>query len=84
MKNDDNFTALHIATENGHTGVVTLLLENGANPDIKDSVGYSALFIASLKDSKKIEDILLENGATPLNSKEKQEVLNKKLLNACG
>jgi len=33
-------TALHIACNNGHTSVVKLLVENGANVEVKDRVSH--------------------------------------------
>jgi len=39
-------TPLHYAAYNGHTDVVKLLLENGADPSIKDNTGKTAADIA--------------------------------------
>ena len=34
----DSFTPLYVASQNGHKGVVELLLEKGANVDQQDKV----------------------------------------------
>ena len=37
-------TALHIACNNGHASVVKLLVENGANVEVKDRVSHFITF----------------------------------------
>ena len=37
-------TALHFASNNGHMSVARLLLENGADIDIKDAVSFFSCF----------------------------------------
>ena len=39
----DGETPLYIASHNGHTDVVRILLENEANPNISDAVSYSII-----------------------------------------
>ena len=36
-------TPLYIASQNGHTDVVRILLENKADPNISDEVSYSII-----------------------------------------
>jgi cytohesin len=55
------------ATSNGHTNIVRLLLEHGADPNAKEAVcqgGYS-LHQAAWKGFKEIVELLLEKGAIP-------------------
>ena len=61
----DADTALMIASRPGHTDVVRLLLEYGANPDLQEGKGGTALRIASLLGRKDIVRLLLEHGANP-------------------
>ena len=68
-------TALHYASLLGKIKVATLLLESGAEPDIKDNYGFSPLFYAVLGDKNKVKKLLLENGASPLDDNEKQELI---------
>lgn len=56
-------TPLHIATENGHSAIVQLLLEFGADVNAKDISGKTALHLAAHYSSFEIVKILLENGA---------------------
>ncbi|MFW6414492.1 MAG: ankyrin repeat domain-containing protein [Verrucomicrobiota bacterium] len=47
MKNDTGITALWIASWKRHIEVIELLLENGAEADVKNINGLSALDAAS-------------------------------------
>jgi ankyrin repeat protein len=57
LQRNDGSTALIIATKNGHTDLVTILLNSGANPGLEDSEGNTALDYAGNQDIKS----LLEN-----------------------
>jgi hypothetical protein len=58
-------TALFIAASRGHADVVALLLEQGANPNAKDTFyGMTALQGAAQKDSVDTVRLLLDKGAT--------------------
>jgi hypothetical protein len=46
-------TALHIAIRRGHTGAVMLLLDNGADPSVRDGEGRTALDLATHCGSRK-------------------------------
>ena len=65
LTDDDGNTFLIIASENGHTGIVKLLLECGANIDHRNSRGWTALLKASKKGDSKLEtiELLLKHGA---------------------
>lgn len=51
-------TALHEAAKNGQKAAVELLLEKGANPSLKDSLGKTALDLAKDKHHHDVVDIL--------------------------
>lgn len=51
-------TALHEAAKNGQKAVVELLLEKGANPTLKDSLGKMALDLAKDKHHYDVVDVL--------------------------
>ncbi len=69
-------TALHIATQNGHTDTVAYLLAQGANLEIKAANQLTALSIAVQKQYPQIVELILKynpniespfpSGATPL------------------
>jgi len=51
-------TALHVATENGHTDVCRILTEAGANPSVKDLSGFTPIEIAEARGRNDIVEIL--------------------------
>jgi ankyrin repeat protein len=58
-------TALHQAAECGHTEVVQILLEKGANADTRDTDGYSPLYSAARNGFEQIAKMLLVHKADP-------------------
>ena len=56
-------TALMIASQEGHTEVCELLIENGALITPKNSKGHTALFLACIGNHKDIVKLLLAAGA---------------------
>ncbi|MEJ2111162.1 MAG: ankyrin repeat domain-containing protein [Acidobacteriota bacterium] len=56
-------TALHTASRNGHTEIVKLLLEAGANVDATGNDDVTALHAASQNGHAEIVELLLEAGA---------------------
>ena len=56
-------TALHSAAAGRHRDVVALLLEAGANPDLRQSHGWSALHSAAHNGDADTVDLLLVHGA---------------------
>jgi ankyrin repeat protein len=62
-------TPLYVASKYDCGEVITLLLQNGANPNLADDFGHTPLHAASSINSQDAVDILLENG-TDINIKE--------------
>ncbi len=56
---------LIFAASEGHTAIVKLLLEEGANPDIQNNIGWTVLIFAASKGHTAIVKLLLEHGADP-------------------
>ena len=63
-------TPLITAAENGHTEIVKLLLDNGAEVDSRDKYGRSALMRAAWYSHDAVVEILLDRGAL-VNATEK-------------
>jgi len=68
---DDGFTALIWAAAYGHSRIVRLLIQSGANRDAKTVHGDSALTFARLKGYAEIADTL-ERGTPVSRNTEKQ------------
>ena len=60
---DDYETALAVAAENGHLDVVRVLVNQGADMEMADSVGYTPLINASFNGHLDVVRYLLEQGA---------------------
>ncbi|MHC9538138.1 MAG: ankyrin repeat domain-containing protein [Vulcanimicrobiota bacterium] len=58
-----HYTPLHHAAEQGNKALVKVLLDNGADKEIKDDQGRTPLKIAEEKGHKEIADLLQERGA---------------------
>ena len=63
MQDKDGFSSLMIASLNGHTETVALLLKNGAHIDMQEHNGFSSLMIASQNGHTETVALLLQNGA---------------------
>ena len=64
-EDESDETVLHLAVVNENASVVEVLLKNGANVDVKDSVGNTPLLnaISFSGSSPKITTFLIEHGA---------------------
>lgn len=60
---NDRRTALHAAAGNGHSKVIKLLCESGANVNVTDRWGGSPLDDAKFYGHKECEELLLKYGA---------------------
>ena len=56
-------TPLHAAAYNNCTEALSLLLDNGANINIKDNIGTTPLHNAANKNHTEVVNLLLKNGA---------------------
>jgi ankyrin repeat protein len=65
FQDDNGWTALHFASQEGHIEIVRLLLEKGANPNLHDIHGNGPLWTAIMNSSGKlgIIELLLDAGA---------------------
>jgi uncharacterized protein len=54
---------LHSAVDAGYAKIVALLLNNGADPNLRDQAGNTSLHIAAQNGNKEIIHLLLLNGA---------------------
>ena len=65
-KNSDGYTALYLASSNGRTEIVAMLLDAGANVNARTNTNYwgsTALIRASENKHTEIVSMLLDNGA---------------------
>jgi hypothetical protein len=66
---DEGETALHWAVSRRHTGIVSMLLDAGANPNVPDNDGYTPLHdVAEMGDcapARAMAEALLAAGADP-------------------
>ena len=79
------FTALHYCAQNQYVDIAKLLIDAGANVDVKDVYGNTPLFKAVFFSKGKMEMIklLLEAGANP-DVKNNSDVSPKELAESIG
>jgi ankyrin repeat protein len=66
--NNTGQTALHIASYHGHVAVVLLLLEYGADPNVRDKYGRTPSDFASEMGRGKIVELLSKNSTKSIAS----------------
>lgn len=54
---------IHSASDAGYPKIVSLLLKNGADPNLRDQAGNTSLHIAAQNGNKELTHLLLLNGA---------------------
>ncbi len=80
--NSPSGTALAAAAVKGNTGMVKVLLENKANPDLADGMGMTPLLYASQFENKEIIQLLLKYKANKqLKSKEGKSAMDYAVFN---
>ena len=62
---EDGVTPLYIASQEGHSKIVELLLSEGANPNTASSDGVTSLYLASQNGHIKVVNTLLKKMADP-------------------
>jgi len=62
-QNNDGYTALKAAAQEGHKDTLQILLDNGANKDHQDIFGQTALILAAANSKKDVVQLLLNRRA---------------------
>jgi ankyrin repeat protein len=63
LKDQQGQTLLRQAVENGHEGIVKLLLDKGADLESKDGIGWTPLLYAAQRGHDAVVKLLLDKGA---------------------
>jgi len=63
VQDKDGWTPLHLASQNGHIGVVQFHVEHGADPTAQDKDRWTPLHSASKNGHAEIVQFLIEHGA---------------------
>jgi serine/threonine-protein phosphatase 6 regulatory ankyrin repeat subunit B len=63
MEHTEGATALMMASQKGHMEIATMLVDNGANLNLKSNNGETALMVASANGRTKVVKLLLDKGA---------------------
>ena len=69
LVNEQGMTAINFASTDGHSDVVSLLIESGSNPETPNDRGYTPLMSASEKGLSKVVHILAPKVNVTFSSK---------------
>ena len=61
ITDNQGFTALHRASENGHTECVETLIQHGANPNLMAPKGYTPLMMSEAAEYKETSEALMHS-----------------------
>jgi hypothetical protein len=59
-------TALHVGTYRNHIDIVKILLERGADPNLRNDTDEAPLYWAAVNGNQEMQDLLIKNGSTDL------------------
>ena len=62
LPTNDGMTSLLIASQNGHSETVSMLLQHGAHINMQNHNGFSSLMLASQNGHTETVEMLLQNG----------------------
>ena len=65
LQDENGATALHLASESGHTELVGLLMSNESILNIRSVDGSTAVFVASQNGHFEVVELLLKANADP-------------------
>jgi ankyrin repeat protein len=77
QETEDEWTALHYACRNGNTNVLELLLQDGADTELRNCIGETPLEMAIDEKQKICAFILLDYGAKVKESFRKHKIVLK-------
>lgn len=63
IQNEDGKTLLHVACDDGYSGLLDLLLKYGADPNIEDNEGDTPMDYATFRNSEEYRQLLIDHGA---------------------
>jgi len=63
VQDEEKNTPLHLASKNGHTEVVQILISHGANVNIKNKDNFPPINFAAMRGHTQIVDMLIKAGA---------------------
>lgn len=66
----DDWTALHLASSEGHPEIIKILIDHGANIEAETKMERRAIHIAALRGNLKVIEVLIERKAS-LNPQDK-------------
>lgn len=83
LRNEKGWTALMLASRNGHLDIVNTLLEKGCDVNLVNKTGQTAQDIALFWDQSDIANVLMEHVKTINPDKQLRNFFSLNLLNRC-